>query len=856
MSTSLHGIRASAGGLRGGLCLKEDNWSAWYAKMKAGLRVNKILDLTTGTRVRPPDPPGPIRDSGGVKNQDAIDEAERLLEKYEDDFCMAASLIVQALSDEIFHIVEAVSEDPVAMWQALVDRFERVTEQAADLAEQEVLEFTHVAGETAAQTIARFESAMLGARKQGVTLSEGTQKRALLARPLEHYMPIRTEYHLARGIKPDFKWIKDSMLDFDRDFRAKRDTAGVREGAALQAAMEALWNEHQKGGGGSGRNSTPKYRKPDLGRKTDNCFCCGNPGHYANDCRFREELCRYCGKKGHLQKACLSKSRGEPAAEAEQFEDYRCMFVDAHVHIGELSRSEQELGNKEWLADSGASHHLCTDYESFSEVSRMEKAATIHQVHGTVAVHEWGTVLLACKGEGSSESIITLKDVLYVPQLRVNLFSIQKLRQAHYIPVYNERRGKIIIKERVGEGVAARLVQVATMTESNLMRPTLDCHVVMRHSLPSPLPRMHEALHSQLSMSLLHRRLGHSGQGALHRLIRERMVDGVENVVGGDFEICSPCKLGKMTRHPHPASAPDPLVQGPLDLVVMDLAGPNKQTFGKAAYNLVLVDVFSRLSWVFLLKKKSDAEEAILNWLPVAERQCGRELKILRSDGGGEFVKSTLKATLKQWGVEQQFTAPRNPESNGIAERMNRTLQEKTRTMILEMGLPHGLWGELITTACVIRNITPVSGQALTPSEMWLGKKPCISTFRVIGCKVFCLVEKSKRGGKWGAVAWEGVLVGYSANSPAYRVWDPESHKVYNIGGPDFDEGVEAGWWKLKGQQTSVEADADEDVFRDMSVLPLPLPPPPPPPPPTTPPSTGSGQRWGARGPTHRASPK
>ena len=129
------------------------------------------------------------------------------------------------------------------MWRALVDRFERVTEEAADLAEQEVFEFIHVAGETAAQTIARFESAMLGARKQGVTLSEGTEKRAPLARPLEHYVPIRTEYHLARGIEPDFKWIKDSMLDFDRDFRAKRDTAGVREGAALQAAMEALWND-------------------------------------------------------------------------------------------------------------------------------------------------------------------------------------------------------------------------------------------------------------------------------------------------------------------------------------------------------------------------------------------------------------------------------------------------------------------------------------------------------------------------------------------------------------------------------------------------------------------------------------
>lgn len=60
------------------------------------------------------------------------------------------------------------------------------------------------------------------------------------------------------------------MLDFDKDFRAERDSAGVREGAALQAAMEAPWNEHQKGGSSSGRGSSSKARKPDVGRKTEN----------------------------------------------------------------------------------------------------------------------------------------------------------------------------------------------------------------------------------------------------------------------------------------------------------------------------------------------------------------------------------------------------------------------------------------------------------------------------------------------------------------------------------------------------------------------------------------------------------
>ena len=88
------------------------------------------------------------------------------------------------------------------------------------------------------------------------------------------------------------------------------------------------------------------------------------------------------------------------------------------------------------------------------------------------------------------------------------------------LPLYNEKKGTIVVKERAREDVAARLVQVAIIAERNLMRPTLHCNVVMRHSLPSPLPRVHEALHAQLFMSLLHRRLGHSGQGALHRQTR------------------------------------------------------------------------------------------------------------------------------------------------------------------------------------------------------------------------------------------------------------------------------------------------------------------------------------------------
>ena len=78
---------------------------------------------------------------------------------------------------------------------------------------------------------------------------------------------------------------------------------------------------------------------------------------------------------------------------------------------------------------------------------------------------------------------------------------------------------------------------------------------------------------------------------------------------------------------------------------------------------------------------------------------------------------------------------------------------------------------------------------------------------------MFCLVQKSNGGGKWGVVAWEGVLVGYSGDSPAYKVWDPESPKVYNIGDFYFDEGVEAGKWRAKAQQDNSELECVE-IFK------------------------------------------
>ena len=98
---------------------------------------------------------------------------------------------------------------------------------------------------------------------------------------------------------------------------------------------------------------------------------------------------------------------------------------------------------------------------------------------------------------------------------------------------------------------------------------------------------------------------------------------------------------------------------------------------------------------------------------------------------------------------------------------------------------------------------------------MWSGKKPSISHLRAYGCKVFSPIDKLQRRGKLGAVRYKGVLVWYAEDSPSYRVWNPlKPKKVVNVGGAEFDESVEKGWWKPQLGREELE-EIGVDIFLD-----------------------------------------
>ena len=94
-------------------------------------------------------------------------------------------------------------------------------------------------------------------------------------------------------------------------------------------------------------------------------------------------------------------------------------------------------------------------------------------------------------------------------------------------------------------------------------------------------------------------------------------------------------------------------------------------------------------------------------FVTLVENQSGKKVKCLRTDNGGEYVSKAFKDFCDLKGIKQELTAPYNPSQNGVAERMDRTFQEKVRSMLSNAKLPNGFWAEAVANAVHLINRSP-----------------------------------------------------------------------------------------------------------------------------------------------------
>ncbi|CAI7889586.1 unnamed protein product [Closterium sp. NIES-53] len=293
----------------------------------------------------------------------------------------------------------------------------------------------------------------------------------------------------------------------------------------------------------------------------------------------------------------------------------------------------------------------------------------------------------------------------------------------------------------------------------------------------------------------LHRRMGHVALPILQQLVKNEMVAGIR-VKGEPDEVlgCPTCMQAKFTRFPFSSS--EATAKAPLDEVVMDVVGLLKLGAAGAEYFLTIVDVYTRMTWVYVLFKKSDVAETVkTDWLPMVERQQDRLVKAIRTDRGGEFLSKEFGLWLMKNGIRHSLTMPYSPAMNGIAERANRTITETARGLHIEARLPDYFWPDAVRSACLAKNraLTHVGADKWVPYVEWIGRKPKVDMLRVFGCMCMALVPKHLRHNKLGAKAIWAVHLGMAQNSKGWLLWDPFTKKFLSLGVAGW--GV-AGEWR------------------------------------------------------------
>lgn len=463
-----------------------------------------------------------------------------------------------------------------------------------------------------------------------------------------------------------------------------------------------------------------------------------------------------------------------------------------------LTTTNQEKNQRDdWILDSGASGHMSHRKDWMSNFVKVDKKVEVSCANG-------GKVYGEGFGIVESESPkINVGNVMYVPQLSSNLLSVSCMVNT---------KDKVVVFSR--KGCEIYNADECTIKGKPCVTGVLDRGIYkLKCSSQATSQALASTTEMRNEMELWHKRMAHLGIRNLI-LLRDKLATGVSfpNIINSKLD-CVACLMGKQTRQPFERNKAN-RARELLELVHSDLSGPmSDNSMGGYRYYITFIDDFSRKTFVYFLKAKSETFEKIQEFKSFAETQTGKKLKVLRTDNGGEFVNKRVNEFLRDHGIKHQLTIAYTPEQNGVAERANRTIAEKVRAMLQEAGLPVKFWAEATNTAIYLKNRSPtIAVRNKTPEEVWTGRKTDLSHLKVFGCKVYMHIPDQKRT-KWDPKSKELIFVGYCEESKGYRLIDPsngELHRARDV--VFFEDQLYHGATNSKKQQDHVTISLGHDV--------------------------------------------
>ncbi|GJV34659.1 retrovirus-related pol polyprotein from transposon TNT 1-94 [Tanacetum coccineum] len=417
-----------------------------------------------------------------------------------------------------------------------------------------------------------------------------------------------------------------------------------------------------------------------------------------------------------------------------------------------------------WYLDSGCSKHMTGD--------RSQLTNFISKFLGTV---KFGNDQVAkIMGYGDYQiGNVTISRVYYVEGLGHNLFSVGQFCDSNLEVAFRQHTCFIRNLEGVDLLTGSRGDNLYTLSLGNMMAS-------------SPICLLSKA--SKTKSWLWHRRLSHLNFGAINHLARHGLVRGLPKLKFEKDHLCSACALGKSSKKPHKPKSED-TNQEKLYLLHMDLCGPMRvASVNGKKYILVIVDDYSRFTWVKCLRSKDEAPAFIINFLKMIQVRLKETVRRIRTDNGTEFVNQTLREYYEKVGISHETSVARSPQQNGVVERRNRTLIEAARTMLIYAKAPLFLWAEAVATACYTQNRSMIRRRhGKTPYELLHDKPPDLSYLHVFGALCYP-TNDSENLGKLQPKADIGIFIGYAPTKKAFRIYNRRTRRIIETIHVDFDE--------------------------------------------------------------------
>ncbi|GJW26059.1 putative ribonuclease H-like domain-containing protein [Tanacetum coccineum] len=239
---------------------------------------------------------------------------------------------------------------------------------------------------------------------------------------------------------------------------------------------------------------------------------------------------------------------------------------------------------------------------------------------------------------------------------------------------------------------------------------------------------------------LWHRRLGHLNFKTMNKLVKGNLVRGLPSKLFENDQTCVACQKRKQHRASCKSKTKNS-ISLPLHLLHMDLFGSTfVKSLMKKMYCLVVIDDYSRFTWVFFLATKDETSGILKSFITRIENLVDHKVKVIRCDNGTEFKNREMNQFCEMKGILRQFSVARTPQQNRVAKRRNRTLIEAARTMLADSKLPTTFWAEAVNIACYVQNrVLVVKPHNKTPYELFHGRTPTLSFMRPFGCPVTIL---------------------------------------------------------------------------------------------------------------------